>query len=217
MSKAILGQTATTEGTPGRLGADDAQDLVRHDLIKADEESLAKTYRSQFIRPLVGYNFGWDKPLPWFKFRFETAEDLKDLSEVYKNLREINQPMSAEHVSERFKIPLPKKGETTLDAPAQKSTMTSAKDRHIIAKQTPFSPEQETIEGLVGESMDRAATAMSGLQEPVKKLIARATSLEEIRDGLSALYDEMDRKEMEELLARSVYVAELYGRLSVRE
>ena len=129
MSKAILGQTATTEGTPGKLGNEDAQDKVRHDLIKADAESLGKTVRFQIIRPLVGYNFGWDKPLPWLNLLYEKPEDLKALIEVYKGASEIGQPISAEHVSERFKIPLPKKGETILQSKKPGNTPLAAKNR----------------------------------------------------------------------------------------
>jgi phage gp29-like protein len=122
MSKAILGQTATTEGTPGKLGNEDAQDRVRHDLIKADAESLGKTIRHQILRPLVGYNFGWDKPLPWFSLLYERAEDLVSLMTVYKGASEIGQPISQEHVAERFKIPLPKKGEKVLVSPGDRGT-----------------------------------------------------------------------------------------------
>ena len=43
VAKAVLGQTATTEGTPGRLGSDDAQAEVRQDLIAADAKQLADT------------------------------------------------------------------------------------------------------------------------------------------------------------------------------
>jgi len=131
ISKAILGQTATTEGTPGKLGSEDAQDKVRADLVKADAEALAKTVRYQIIRPLVGYNYGWDKPLPWFSMKYEPPDDLKALSDVYVNISKIGQPISAEHVAERFKIPLPKDGETVLSpqtAPvAMKSGIPAAK------------------------------------------------------------------------------------------
>jgi phage gp29-like protein len=214
MSKAILGQTATTEGTPGKLGNEKAQDLVRHDLVKADNESLSKTYRGQLICPLVGYNFGWDKPLPWFKFKHEKPEDLKMLSDVYKNLHGINQPISAEHVSERFKIPMPKKGETILEGPSRPFAM---KSRIIGTKSAQFTPEQESVEGLLGESVDIASRAMKGLKEPVKKLITEANSLDEIRDKLYSLYSDMDQKDLEELVARAMYIAELYWRETVAE
>jgi len=117
MSKAILGQTATTEGTPGKLGNEGAQDKVRSDLIKADAEALARTMRFQVLRPLAGYNFGWDKPLPWLKIQYVPPEDLNMLSEVYRNIWSMGQEISAEHVSERFKIPLPQKGEKVLPPP----------------------------------------------------------------------------------------------------
>ena len=54
---------------------------------------------------LVGFNFGWDKPVPWFRFRFEAEEDLKILSEVYRNLAAMGVPLDMEHVAERFGIP----------------------------------------------------------------------------------------------------------------
>jgi len=228
MSKAIVGQTASSEGTPGKLGNEDAQDKVRHDLIKADCEALAKTVRFQVIRPLVGYNFGWDKPLPGFKFQFEPPEDLKALSEVYKNLSEINFPLTAEHISKRFKVPMAQSGETVL---APKVSQTAAKHGPpaspertpgsrwragmVVAKAGRFSDEQENIEGLIAQTHKNATQSLSGLLAPIKALIANAGSLEEIRDTIIASYSDMDPGELEELVARAMFTAELYGRVAV--
>ena len=106
-------------------------------------------------------------------------------------------------------MPLPKKGEAVLEGPSKFVT------KRIVARQEKwpgFTPEQERIEGLVAKSMDRADRAMLGLQEPVKRLIREANSLEEIRDGIYALYSDMDQRDIQELMARAMYVAELYGR-----
>ena len=214
MSKAILGQTASTEGTPGKLGNEDAQDQVRRDLIKADSEALAKSIRFQAIRPLVGYNFGWDKPLPWFVLKFEPPEDLKELSDVYVNLSEINYPLTVEHVSERFKIPTPRKGETVL---APKASPMALKQDVVVAKSGRFSPEQERIEGLVAETQRQAAQALSGLLEPVKRMVTKAGSLEALRDDILDAYGDMDSGELEELIARAMFVAELYGRAVIAQ
>jgi len=75
--------------------------------VEADAQALAATLREQLLRPLVGFNFGWDKSVPWFRFRFEEEEDLKTLSEVYRNLAAMGVPLSMEHVAERFGLPLP--------------------------------------------------------------------------------------------------------------
>ena len=112
MSKAVLGQTLTTDttGSTGTYAAASVHAQVRRDLVEADAQALAATLREQLLRPLVGFNFGWDKPVPWFRFRFEAEEDLKTLSEVYRNLAAMGVPLDMEHVAERFGIPLPGAG-----------------------------------------------------------------------------------------------------------
>lgn len=113
MSKAVLGQTLTTDtsGATGTYAAARVHAQVRRDLVEADAQALAQTLREQLLRPLTGFNFGWEKPVPWFRFRYEEEDDLKTLSEVYRNLVEMGLPVSREHVSERFGIPLPREGE----------------------------------------------------------------------------------------------------------
>ncbi len=110
MSKAILGQTLTTDtyGATGTYAAAKVHGQVRRDLVQADAQALAHTLREQLLRPLVGFNFGWDRSVPWFRFRFEEQEDLKNLSEVYRNLATMGLPMDWEHVAERFGMPLGK-------------------------------------------------------------------------------------------------------------
>jgi phage gp29-like protein len=108
MSKAVLGQTLTTDtaGSTGTFAAATVHGQVRRDLVEADAQALSATLREQLLRPLVGFNFGWDKPVPWFRFRFEEEEDLKALSEVFRNLAAMGFPLDMEHVAERFGIPL---------------------------------------------------------------------------------------------------------------
>jgi phage gp29-like protein len=116
MSKAILGQTLTTDtsGGTGTYAAARVHSQVRRDLVEADAQALGQTLREQLLRPLVGFNFGWDRPVPWFRFRYEEEEDLKTLSEVYRNLAEMGVPLSLEHVAERFGIPLAQVGQETV-------------------------------------------------------------------------------------------------------
>ncbi|MEJ2671216.1 MAG: DUF935 domain-containing protein [Deltaproteobacteria bacterium] len=113
MSKAVLGQTLTTDtaGSTGTYAAAFIHGQVRRDLVEADAQALAATLREQLLRPLVGFNFGWDKPVPWFRFRFEEEEDLKALSEVFRNLAAMGFPLDMEHVAERFGIPMAGAGE----------------------------------------------------------------------------------------------------------
>ncbi len=112
MSKAILGQTLTsdTAGATGTYSAARVHAQVRRDLVEADAQMLAVTIREQLIRPLVGFNYGWDRPCPWFRFKLTEEEDLKTLSEVYRNLKEIGVPLRGDLLAERFGILLPPGG-----------------------------------------------------------------------------------------------------------
>jgi len=232
VSKAVLGQTATQEGTPGKLGNEDAQDRVRRDLVRADCQALEKTVRQQLIRPLVGYNFGWDKPLPWFKILFEPPEDLAQLSKVYKNIRGIGQPMSVEHVADRFKIPLPKDGETLLGdmrpEPSDKNTPLAAR----LYPQGHFSDERALVIAS-GKKMDSGANldaadlladslgrdtlpSTDAMMAVLKRLVEESASLEELRDSLIDRFDEMDPAEQGALIARALLIAEASGRYDAR-
>jgi phage gp29-like protein len=230
MSKAVLGQTATTEGTPGKLGSDDAQDRVRHDLIVADSESLATTVRFQIIRPLVGWNFGWDKPLPWFNLLYEKPEDTEKLMKVYEGASRLGQPISQEHVSARFKIPLPKKGETILQPPAPSGP--TGGDIAVAAKFQPpwgdrtaarvvvagdgkivFTPDQEAIEGLKATALEKWDEILRPLVDPIMRIVEESADFDEAKARIMAAYGDMDDAALTEWLARTLFAADVWGRI----
>ncbi|MEN6483423.1 MAG: DUF935 family protein, partial [Syntrophobacteraceae bacterium] len=114
-SKAVLGQVLTSEaGSSGSYALGKVHGAVRRDLMEADCTALAKTISRQVLRPLVGFNFGWDVPSPVFRFLHEPGEDLKQVAETYRLLAEMGLDISQEHLAERFRIPLRGGRETAL-------------------------------------------------------------------------------------------------------
>ena len=78
----VLGQTASTEGTPGQLGENKAQDRVRRDIALADAIALGHTQTDQLAEPFVRYNFGVDVPVPEILWIVpEPPDDLEAWSE----------------------------------------------------------------------------------------------------------------------------------------
>lgn len=57
ISKAILGQTLTSDSGGGSYAQSKTHDEVRHDLTVADAKALAVTIRRDIIRPLVYLNY----------------------------------------------------------------------------------------------------------------------------------------------------------------
>ncbi len=108
MSKAVIGQTLTSRrGRQGDGRIAGARALEeRLDIVEADCKALSKTITQQVLRPLVGFNFGWDAPVPRFQFLCEPPEDMKSVAEVYKILSEIGFEFSREDLAGRFKLPV---------------------------------------------------------------------------------------------------------------
>ena len=214
ISKRVLGQTATTEGTPGKLGNEESQQEVRHDILEADATLICELYNETLIPWIVDYNFPGVTEYPQFVIRTEEEKDLKPLAERDEILTSnIGVPVGKKYFYDTYGIPEPEEGEETVQAQSAERRAQSAPE---FAERR-FSKEQQAIEGLVDASMNGTDKAMKGLAGPVKKIVAEAKSLEEIRDKLFETYSDMDPAEFEDLLARAMFVAELYGRAAIAE
>jgi len=244
ISKAVVGQTATTEGTPGKLGAEEAQNEVRNDIIEADATLLQELYNETLIPWIVDYNFPGVVDYPVFAIRVEEEGDLKPLADRDKVLADIGLPMPKRYFYETYGIPEPEEGEDVLGGEQGKLfeyhlkygavTRNQVLERlglppvpggdkplQPIAAPTPDFAElpegQRPVEGLVDTSTMMAEKAMKGLTDPVRKIVTEAKSLEDIRDKLFATYADMDPKSLQSLLAQAIFVAELHGRAAAED
>lgn len=86
ISKAVLGQTLSSDSGGGSYAQGKVHNEVRHDLTVADAKALATTIRRDIIRPLVEYNFGTNANIPFFAFDCKEAEDQKEAIEIYRTL-----------------------------------------------------------------------------------------------------------------------------------
>lgn len=111
ISKAVLGQTATTEGTVGKLGAEDAQEDVRKDILKADGDLICEHINRTLIPWMVDLNFeGADYPTLWI--RTDDEEDLNALAARDKILSaDIGLPMTTRYFYDTYGIPDPGPGD----------------------------------------------------------------------------------------------------------
>lgn len=220
MSKAILGQTLTTEmGDNGSYAASKTHNDVRHDLTIADARSLAETLRKDIFTPLVRFNMGEGMNIPYLEFDTTEPEDDEKTARVYSILiGECGLPVAAKHVYEKFSIPEPEEGETIL-TPNQPAaypgfSLKSLKDENKSHKKQ---EQQFQIDALADLMREEAAAVLQTMMQPVLEMIAAGDSLEEIRDSLAAIYAHMDTGQLEELLARAMFAADLYGRWAASE
>lgn len=219
MSKAVLGHSAGADSTPGKLGNEDMAVEVRDDLKKADCETAAKTIRRDLIRPLVGFNFGWDAPLPWFKLLYEDRADLDKEAARYKTLVETGLAIGNDHMYEKFGIPKPKDNEATIGgaakpSPAENTRTQASADKHDLMANKESADGKDSVDALTERLM--AEADFGRFMEPVAKMVAEAGSMEELRDNLIEAYKGMDEAELGNLLQRAFIAAELLGNFDAK-
>lgn len=220
MSKAVLGQTLTSElGSSGSFAASKTHDGVRQDLLEADCKALAKTMKKDLIQPLVLFNFGVTDRLPTIKFHCEPPEDLMETAEVYSRLIEDGLEISQDHVYEKFGVPKPEAGEKLMKKAAAMPLPLKDEAVHQIAnKDAKVHPSQKAVDELTDEAVKQSGLIFDEMFDPIRKLTLQANSLEEIEAALNdpavikTLFDEMNSDDLEDLILKTMFLSELQGR-----
>jgi phage gp29-like protein len=227
ISKAVLGQTLTTEiGDTGSYAAAKVHGEVRDDLVKADADLLCECLNETLIKWIVDYNFPGVQDYPKIWINTEPEEDLKTLAErdkiLLRDIGGFDVPVS--YIRDTYGIPAPEEGEETIGLPPPKGPGNFAERPRVPGAERPgdwaeargFTQDQEAIDRLA-ERISRRGAKLSGMLEPVLALVKKANSFEEVLEGLYELYPHLDTARMEELVRQATFAADLWGYLTAKE
>ncbi len=171
-SKAVLGQTASTEGTPGKLGNEQAQADVRRDILKADARQLSNTLNRDLTRPYIDLNHGPQRGYPQIKLYEPEPEDIRGLTDTLAKLVPLGFRAGQKTVRERLGLPEPKEGEELFIPPSAAGpgldiTQNTARGVSVgLNAPAEWEDKLGPIAGQVRELMNNARTAdelMDGL------------------------------------------------------
>lgn len=231
-SKAILGQTLSAEARPTGLGSGvaDVHKEVRRDILKADARQIAGTITRDLIYPLIALNRGGIDSLrrcPRLLFDTGEAEDIKLFSEALPELVGVGLKVPRAWAQEKLRIPEPGEKDEVLavarpemavppelrqpTAPVQGKAALVALNAGTGAADPAF-PDQTALDDAVNEIPAEALQAqMQQILGPILQDLEAAGGYEEAMAALAARYPEMDASRLEKLLARAMFVAELWG------
>ena len=228
ISKAILGQTLTSDSGGGSYAQSKTHNDVRHDLTVADCKSLASTLRRDLIRPLCIFNFGEDKRVPHIRFDCEESEDLTQTATIIGTLvNEVGLRVPTSFIYKKFSIPEPEADEEVAVPRSTSAGLTGLPfKKEPNPAQIALKAEgdggvgtQQHIDKLASAAVRHGAGSFKRAFGPVLKIIEKAESLEELRDmmeddkAVAELYAAMDVSEVEELLQKVMLYADLEGRV----
>lgn len=226
MSKAILGQTLTSDSGGGSFAQSKTHNEVRHDLTVADCKSLAATLRRDLIRPLVFFNFGEEKRIPYIRYDCEEAGDLKETAEMYKSLIcDMGLKIPTSHLYKKFSIPKPENGEEIASpATGAPEPILANKEEVLIAnKKTEENKgivdSQKKIDDLVDVCIKKNEGAFQKMFEPILKIIDKCEDMQELQElfqdekAIQELYSKMEVHSFQELLYKAMLLADIEGRM----
>jgi phage gp29-like protein len=217
ISKAVLGQTATTEGTAGKLGNEKAQEEVRKDILEADADLLDACLNETLIRWIVDYNFPGVTEYPKLKTFASPKPDLDKQSEIDERNVKAGVKIPMRYFYETYGYPVPEKGEEIAVASAPANTQVAAGDKPEFAEGADFTPEQQALEGLIDAILPGGSSTLAENERQILNAIESATTFQEALENVLALYPNLNVDALAGILDRSLFNAELYGRFTVTE
>lgn len=225
VSKAVLGQTATTDAVTGGLGSGKEHRLVQEDIERADARALAAILNRDLIRPWVDLEFGPQKRYPRLVIARPEKEDLKGLVDAVVRLVPLGMRVEQSEMRDRLGLSDPAEGAEVLGAPQPAGTPApgpvAGQDGGLPpapqseASAAPGTPEPAHEDLLADRLEAEAQPEVERMIGAIEVMLTRAGSLEEFREMLVAGFPDIDSEELASILARALFASDLGGRASV--
>lgn len=228
VSKAVLGQTMTTDSGSSRSQAE-VHDNVRMDILAADARAMGRTLNRDLVRPYVDLNFGPRPIYPRLVVRVPKPEDLKAKVEALEKLVPLGLRVSASEVRDKLGFADPGQDEEVLrpavpqapQGPPGTPSATKAAANARKALNTPSAgPEEgdgtpdplDELEALATGQWERI---MPALIKPLAQLatdkdlnaMSDQAALEAFRARMADMVATMDTSKLQELVAQCRFMA----------
>jgi phage gp29-like protein len=227
IQKVVLGQTASTQGTAGKLGNDELQAAVRGDIIKADADLVCESFNQGPARWLTEWNFP-GAAVPRVYRITEEPEDLGALADRDIKIKSLGYKPKQVYIEQTYgpnyepaePAPDPLAPPTAIDgaqfADANHAVLQLLR-RHYpaaFATSTP-APDPSVV---MTRQLDRQLAAPAGVWvDQVRQLAQQVDSLEELRDRLFDLQPDMTLDDYAAAMADGLVAATLTGRYDVQQ
>ena len=218
VSKAVLGQTLTTEaGERGARSLGEVHDEVRGDIERSDALALSQTLTRDIAVPIVALNRGMRRRYPRIVIGREETLDVTRTADALTKLVPLGLKVRMADAREMVGFEAPEKDDELLMPPAAGALAPEGMDsetaralaRARARRRRGGSDFDEALDEVLDGDGWRAI--MDPVLEPVLDAAAASTNLEDFRRRLPALFAEMDDTRLAETLQRLGFSAHLSG------
>ena len=207
-SKAVLGQTMTTDDGSSRAQAD-VHDRVRMDIARWDARHLADTLNEFLVRPFIQFNYGPQDNYPRIRLSINEPEDLKTLSDALIPLIDRGMKVQESEIRDKFGFAEPEEGASIL-TPVNMTGLSSlpALNREQIALNR---SQPDEIDMLAAEGLRDWQRSGDAFTSPVLALANDVDSFEEFLSRLPELQQSLKPDDFVQQLALLSFKARALG------
>lgn len=226
MNEAILmvclGQTATAQGTAGKLGGDTEREAVKDAILKADSDMLSE----QVNRTIVTWLCEWNFPgaVPPTVYRVFLDEDLNARIDRDVKISGMGFKPTLKYIQETYGGDWEERESPPNDPPVgadgirpKTTTATTAKTDGNFAEPDENNTDPTSSDSQTDILADHSAAAGKKVLDKVRDLVDNAESLEQLRDDLLAAYGDLDSSQLVNVMELAFIAADLSGRYDVQE
>lgn len=228
VSKAVLGQTGTTDSKQGGLGdgGNKVHEGVKEDIETADCKATSACLNRDLIRPWCDLEYGPSpkKRYPRLRIARPKREDLAQLTDSLKELVPLGLRVEQSEIRDKFGLSEPAKDAPILMAP---STVTSPTLAAMPALPSPplrlaqqsvqdrapeFPPDQ-----LASAMADAASPQIAAMVETIETMLGKASDLGEFRVMLASAWSDASARKLAAIIAAGLTSGNLAGQSDLIE
>lgn len=216
VSKAVLGQTTTTDAISGGHAVSQEHRQVQEDIETADCKALSAVINRDLIRPWMDLEFGPSKKYPRLVIARPKREDLKQLADSLAQLVPLGLEVEQSEIRDKFGLSEPAAGAKILMPPkAAPAALPQPGDIALQAEQptTPAHPADQ----IAAAMQPPAEAAIGEMVATIETMMEKASDLGELRAMLSAGFGDIDSGKLAAAIAGGLAAAQAAGRSDLVE
>ena len=213
ISKAVLGQTTTTDAISGGHAVSQEHRKVQEDIEKADAGLGSDTLTKYLIPYMIAFQFGPQVDYPRINIGRKDEVPLKEVIEALSKVpgAQVEKSQFLDRLgfseagtdSELVGLPLNLRAEPVPDSGSVP----------VFSRSFSREKQPDFVERLSERLAQDAAGAMAGLIDPIREIFETSKTLQEAASRLSKL--NLDEKTFSQAMARGMALAELSGRAAI--
>lgn len=218
-SKAVLGQTATTDAIAGGHAVGKEHRQVQEDIERADAKALGAILNRDLVRPGIDLQFGPQHAYPRLRIGRAQDTDVELSVDSAVKLVPMGLKVSKTYFNDLLGIPTPEDGEELLSAPAQAPSFGFGSDplsgATALTAVLRMQQAHDPIAALADQAERLCGPGTDAIIDEVRAVLDRSTSLHQVQEELRKLKPGIAEKNLAGLMRMARVLANLTGRANI--